>query len=144
MVIAQTLSMALSGAQAQTTRLQVSASNVANAHTDGPLQPTVAPGAEQRTTAAPYKALTVAQSSLVAAQEIGGTRAVAVEKKPPVQRAYDPDAAYADGDGFVARPNVDVLEETVRQMMAATGFGANLSVARTTDEMAQTVLDLTT
>ena len=51
------------------------------------------------------------------------------------QPAYDPQSPYADGQGLVAQPNVDPVQETVNQIGALNAFKANVDVLKVSDEM---------
>jgi len=112
-------SIALSGMNAATLRLQVSASNIANAASRGPLPGTVA---VMRFPAA-YAPQGVSQTTSLT----GATVAVAGLVTPATIVAYDADAPYAD-DGLVASPNVGIVTEIIRQMMARFTYGANAHV----------------
>jgi len=116
-------SIALSGLNAATLRLRVSASDVANALSDGPL-----PGAANAAGfASAYAPLRVDQ---VAAGD-GGTRATVATVSPSYVATFSPGAPYADSNGMVASPNVDLTSEIVQQMVARYSFAANAQVLRT-------------
>ena len=70
----------------------------------------------------------------------GAADAVAV-RGPHVGAAAgaDPDA---DADGYVAYPNVNVLEEMVDLMTTARTYEANANVLEVTDTMATTALEI--
>ena len=129
-------SIARSGMAAASLRLNVSASNVANAMTDGPL-----PTATSSNSGAPaaYAALRVDQVELSG----GGTAAKVGTVSPAYTPSYDPDAPYADANGMVAAPNVDLTSEIVQQIVARYEFAANAKVMRAADEMTKILLDVT-
>lgn len=85
--------IAVSGLSVASLRLQVSASNIANASSDGPLPGT--PNPENFPPA--YSALRVNQVDNLG----GGTSATVANVLPPTVATYDPTAPYADGRGMV-------------------------------------------
>ena len=130
------LSIAASGAAAAATRLQVSAENVANANSDGPL-PSAGAAAQ-----AQYPAAYNAQQVDQVATPGDGTSAVIVDVQPSTVAAYAPTAPYADSNGEVAQPNVDYANEAVQQATASYTFAANVAVMRVYSQMMQTLLDI--
>jgi flagellar basal-body rod protein FlgC len=116
-------SIALSGMNVAALRLQVSASNVANLLTDGPLSgsPTIGqfPSA--------YAPLRVSQTSTIG----GGTAATIGLISPNYVQRFDPTASYADINGMVASPNIDLANELFQQFLARYTFAANAAVVRT-------------
>jgi flagellar basal-body rod protein FlgC len=59
-----------------------------------------------------------------------------------VAPSYDPGAPYANADGQVASPNVDLTEEAVQQLVARYTFAANARVVTAYDQMAKSLLDI--
>ena len=121
--------IALSGALAQSTRVEAAASNLANQQSRGALsgQP------------AAYQALTAD----TVAQTGGGTRALVRPLTPAGLPAYDPSSVLADARGLVAAPAVDPTRDLLTMTTALTAYKANLSVIKTSDEMTRTVLKMT-
>jgi flagellar basal-body rod protein FlgC len=132
------LSIATSGMLAAATRLQVSAQNVANAQSDGPL-PSAAPAAQ-----AQYPAAYVPQQVNQIATAGGGTRAVVANVQPGTGPAYDPTAPYADANDEVAAPNVDYVREALQQATASYTFAMNAAVVRAYSRMVKSLLDIKT
>ena len=126
-------SIAVSGMNVATLRLQVSAENVANAFTEGPLpgagNPSGFPGA--------YVPLRVEQVDTAG----GGTSASVVAVTPSYVSTYDPSAPFADGKGMVASPNVDLANEAAQQIMARYSYAADAAVVRIDSQMTSTLLD---
>jgi len=128
-------SIAVSGMLAATRRLQVSAQNVANMRSDGALpdaQGNYSPGAPR-----PYTPLRVDQVDLAG----GGTRAIVNEISPSYIVAYDPSAPYANQDGMVAAPNVDLADELVQQLTATYTYAANARVVTSYNQMVKSLFD---
>jgi len=126
---------AVSGMNAAVRRLEVSASNVANVRTSGAL-----PGADGTVlTGAPqaYEPLQVVQSDVAG----GGTRTTVTTIKPSTVAAFDPTASFANQDGVVAAPNVDLSTELVNQLVAKYSFTANALVLKADGAMTRTLLD---
>lgn len=113
-----------SGMAAQSQRLNVVASNLANADST-----TSANGQ-------PYKAKQVVFS---AAPVEGGGQGVkvtaVVEDNSPMKMIYDPKHPMADGQGYVTMPNVDVVGEMVNMISASRAYQNNVEVMNTSKTM---------
>jgi flagellar basal-body rod protein FlgC len=131
------LSIAISGMQAATTRLEVSARNVANARSAGTL-----PDAQGNYSADAPRAYIPQRVDQVDLSG-GGTQAVASNVAPSYVPSYDPGAPYANADGQVAAPNVDLTEEAIQQLVARYTFAANARVVTAYDQMVKSLLDIT-
>lgn len=114
---------ALSGLTAATKRLSTSASNIANINTSGSLT-----DPEN----APYAAQTTVQT---AKNNGNGVESVSVPKNTPFVPAFDADSPFADENGLVGVPNVNLAEEAVQQNIAKYEYKANLNVLKTISEM---------
>jgi flagellar basal-body rod protein FlgC len=135
------MSIATTGLQAASMRLEASASNVANARTSGPLPgtpPNVAVGRAENGERRVYQAVDVVQSSL----DGGGVRAQFRERLPAYTPAYDPYSPDADANGYFAMPNVDYATEITEQMLAVITFEANIKTLKVASEMTKSVLDM--
>ena len=126
------LSIATSGMAAAERRLEVSARNVANVSTTGPLD------AAPDDVRAAYAALRADQT-----ETAGGGTAVTVRRASPATIAVsDPGSSFANADGLVAAPNVDFATEAVEQLVARYSFVANAAVIRAEDKMMKSLFDL--
>ncbi len=132
------LSIAASGMAAATRRLEVSASNVANALSDGPLPS--ADAAIRANYPAAYTPLRVDQVQTAG----GGTAAVVGKVTPSTVATYDPGAPFANDQGMVASPNIDLANEAVQQLIARYTFAMNAMVARSYAQMMKSLLDIKT
>lgn len=119
------ISTALSGLFAASKRAEASASNIANASTAGSLDPA---SANQ-----PYNALTTVQT----ASPGGGVTATNIPKSPGIVNAYSPDSPFANADGLVGAPNVDLSEEIVNLKLAEVSYKANIASLKTAQEMSE-------
>ena len=63
-------------------------------------------------------------------------------RMPASIRQYDPSAPFADADGMVAAPNVDLAQEAVGILQASVLFKANLAVFKTAHGMTKRLLDI--
>jgi flagellar basal-body rod protein FlgC len=106
---------------AQSQRMNVTASNLANADsTAGP-------------DGLPYRARQVVfEASAPADQAVGGVRVTrVVEDAAPLRQVYDPKNPAANADGYVAMPNVNVVDEMVNMISASRSYQANVEVLNT-------------
>jgi flagellar basal-body rod protein FlgC len=83
------------------------------------------------------------QADLDDQQRLYGVR---VEKVVNAQRepilVYNPDHPDANEEGFVAMPNINIVEETTDMLNAARSYEANLAVLTTAKSMVRSALDL--
>jgi flagellar basal-body rod protein FlgC len=129
--------IALSGMNAAARRLEVSASNVANVTSTGAFpnaDGTVPAGAP--TAYAPLALVQTASSG-------GGTQTTVKAATPATTAVFDPQAPFADNNGLVAAPNVDLSQEMIGQMIASYSFDANAAVMKSDDRMTKSLLDIT-
>lgn len=122
------ISNALSGLMAASKRAEASAGNIANLSTTG--------SADSSSSPQPYAAVTTVQT----AQESGGVSAQIVPKSTPVVNVYAPDSPFANEDGVVGAPNVDLAEEVVNLKLAEIAYKANVSTLNAAQEMTDALL----
>lgn len=121
-----TFDISVSGMRAERVRMSVVAQNIANANTI--LDDSGKPNAYRRQMAV------FAQG----ADENGapGVRVTEITKDMGrLRRVKDPGSKYADQDGFVNYPNVDIVAENVDGLMAARAFEANVAAFELTKTM---------
>ena len=129
------LSIALSGLNAQNTRLAASANNIANASTVGAV-----PTASGTSTV--YRPLSVSYTALTAGTNTGGgVSAHVTEDADGYTVIFDPSSPFADSEGLIAAPNVDLAREAVNILESKLLFKANLSVIKIQKEMMGELLD---
>lgn len=129
----KSIAVAASGLRAQAGRMRVISENIANADT------TPAKKGE-----APYRRKVVTfQSSLD--QELG-VRTVQLGRikrdRSEFKTQFDPGNPMADASGFVQKPNVDTMIESVDMREAQRSYDANLNVITTTRRMLARTLDI--
>lgn len=136
MAITNSLYTALSGLNAATRRFDNSASNVANVNS------VAVENATSPTTDAEGRDLFQTWRAVDSTTEGGAVRSTRQLANPVSVQQYDPDAADADPDGLVNRPNVDLNREVVDQISAQRQFEANLATVRTADDLFKSTLDI--
>lgn len=63
------------------------------------------------------------------------------DRKGPLMK-YEPDHVDANEDGFVAYPNINLMEEMANMIQATRAYEANVSAMNATKDMAMTSLEL--
>jgi flagellar basal-body rod protein FlgC len=63
------------------------------------------------------------------------------DSRPPLLK-YDPEHPDADADGYVAQPNINVMEEMVNMLTATRSYEANVTAVKATKDMAVEALDI--
>ena len=140
------IASARSGMIASLARLNASASNIANSQTTGPLRASAAaaptddagPGAPRVS-----PPVDVVLRSTDGQSGVSGVAASYRPRSPASVQRYDPTAPFADADGLVAAPNVDLAEEAVGLIEASLLLRANLAVLKAADAMTKGMLDTT-
>lgn len=66
---------------------------------------------------------------------------VAVDRKAPLMK-YDPTHPDANQDGYVAYPNINLMEEMANMIQATRAYDANVSAMNATKDMAMTSLEI--
>jgi flagellar basal-body rod protein FlgC len=124
-----------SGIAAQSRRLNVTASNLANAESAGSSDAQV------------YKAKQVVfQAVSPTARKNQGEVLVKVDKivedTSPSRPVYDPKHPLAGEDGYVHYPNVNAVEEMVNMLSASRSYQNNVEVMNTTKNLLLKTLQL--
>ena len=65
-----------------------------------------------------------------------------VEKDAPLQMRFQPDHPMANEDGYVYYPNVNVVEEMTDMMSSSRSYQMNVEVLKTAKQMLQRTLTL--
>ncbi len=131
----QIFNVAGSAVSAQSQRLNVVASNLANADT------VAGPDGQA------YKARQVVfQTQLMGAGNDGGNAGVRVstitEDQTPGRRVHDPKHPQADADGYVTYSNVSPVEEMVNMISASRSYQNNIEVMSTAKNLLLKTLQL--
>ncbi len=137
------MEVSASGLSAQRERINVASSNLANAQTT------------QTPQGGPYKRHDVVLASTPASQQVSGgaageTQNAAMgvrvagikEDTNPPRLEYDPGHPDANADGYVAYPNINVVEEMVDMITASRAYQAGVTALDSATNMAERALDI--
>jgi flagellar basal-body rod protein FlgC len=121
-----------SAMNAQSQRLNVVASNLANADS------AVSANGE------PYKAKQVvfAATPMGEGGATGVNVAAVIEDQSPMKVMYDPKNPLADDKGYVTMPNVNVVEEMVNMISASRSYQSNADMLSTTKSLLLKTLNI--
>lgn len=125
--------VATAGMRAQGDRLRIIAENIANANSTG-----LSPGAE------PYRRRQITFKEVLDTSSGLSTVKVAsiTGDMTPFGREFNPSHPAADADGYVLKPNVKSLVESIDMKEAQRSYEANLSVIDTVKNMLARALDI--
>ena len=93
---------------------------------------------------AAYVPLQVNQVDQSSGSTPGGTAATVTTVSPSFVAQFDPSAPFADQNGLVAAPNVDLASQFVQLLVAKYDFAANAKVIQTYADTTKSLLDITT
>lgn len=65
-----------------------------------------------------------------------------VEDQTPFKKVYNPSHPDADSDGYLYKPNVDLIVETTNMLMARRAFEANIAAIKATRQMVIKALEI--
>ena len=127
-----------SGLYAQRRRLDVIASNLANLETT------------RTENGGPYRRKMVVMSAkpVEGFDEVLSSRLEGVgiddivEDDAPFMKVYNPGHPDADEQGYVLKPNVDLIVEITNMLVAKRNFEANVTAVRSTKQMALKALEI--
>lgn len=119
---------------AQSIRLNTTASNLANAES------------ATSSTGQPYRAKQVVfsatQLNANQPQAVGVRVAAVSEDQSPARLVYDPANPLADATGYIAMPNVNVVEEMTNMISASRSYQTNADMMNTAKTLLQRTLQL--
>jgi flagellar basal-body rod protein FlgC len=135
------MDISASALSAERTRMNLISSNLANVNSTR-----TAEGGPYRRKDAVFTATPVAGSFGAALGKASDARRVditqiAEDQKPP-RLQYEPNHPDADASGYVAYPNVNVVEEMADMITASRSYEANVTAAQAAKSMALKTLDL--
>jgi len=121
---------------AQSMRLNTTASNIANADSvSSSVDETYR--ARHPVFAAAMQKAAAGQESSVGVQVLG-----IVESDKPLNVEYSPTHPMADKDGFIYKPNVNVIEEMTNMISASRSYQTNVQLAESAKNMLNKTLTL--
>lgn len=135
MSIFNVFTIASSSLSAQSQRLNVIASNLANA--DSVVSST---GGPYRARQVVFQAIPIGSPSI--ANGAGVTVAQVIEDPSPMKKVFDPKHPAADKDGYVTYPNVNEVEEMVNMISASRSYQNSVDVMSTAKSMYMKLLTL--
>ncbi len=134
------LQVAGSALNAQSLRLNTTASNLANA--DSVVNEN---GQPYRAKQVVFAARPVAAGSAVVGKDsvaVGVQVTQVVESAAPMRLRYEPDNPAANTEGYVEMPNVNVVEEMVNMISASRSYQNNVEVMNTARTLLQRTLQI--
>lgn len=124
------IGIALTGLNSASLKLNASASNIANLNTVGSLT-------DENN--APYTPITTQSKSL--GSVTGGVQTDIIPQNPAFVPAYDADSPFADENGLIGVPNINLAEEIVNIKLAEISYKANLKTIDVAGELFDELLD---
>lgn len=132
------LEISASGLYAQRKRMDVIAGNLANIETT------------RTQKGGPYRRKILVMSTkavhnfdeVLAIQGEGVKIDDIVEDKSPFMRVFNPSHPDANKDGYLLKPNVDLIVEITNMLMARRAFEANVAAIKSTKQMALKALEI--
>ncbi len=122
-----------SAMSAQSQRLNIVASNMANADA---VSSSVAKTYRSRQ---PVFATVMDQANPKSAA-MGVRMMNVVESRAPLQKEYAPQHPLADKDGYIFRPNVNIVEEMANMISASRSYESNVEVVNAAKQMLMSTL----
>jgi len=124
------------GMSAQSMRLNTTASNIANADSvSSSIDETYR--ARHPVFAAEMQKAAAGQENSVGVQVLG-----VVESNKPLNVEYSPEHPMADKDGYIYKPNVNVIEEMTNMISASRSYQTNVQLAESAKNMLNKTLQL--
>ena len=125
------------GMSAQSLRLNTTASNIANADSVSSSIDETYRARHPVFAAEMQKAISSGQDSSVGVQVLG-----VVESDKPLNVEYAPQHPMADKDGYIYKPNVNVIEEMTNMISASRSYQTNVQLAESAKNMLNKTLML--
>ena len=125
-----------SGMSAQSLRLNVTASNLANANSISSSAGETYRG-RHPVFAAKMQEAAANQQASVRVEVLG-----IVEDQDPLRQEYSPNHPMADENGYIYKPNVNVMEEMANMISASRSYQTNVQVADAAKQMLMKTLQL--
>lgn len=130
-----------SGMNAQSIRLNTTASNIANAQTASSSTEQTYRG-RHPVFATLHKSYRDGLSAVNGEESVGVKVMGIVESNAPLHQRYEPHHPEADDNGYVFYPNVNVVEEMTNMISASRSFQVNVEIMNSAKQMIQRVLTL--
>lgn len=135
------LKISASALKAERTRMEITASNLANIHTTRTEE-----GGPYRKKDVVFTAVDVTDTKgfgKMLSEKIEGVKVEEIsESSKGFERVHDPGHPDADTEGYVTYPNVNLVEEMTDMTAATRAYEANINVVNTTKEMFLKALEI--
>lgn len=133
------LETSASGLYAQRKRMDIIASNLANLETTrtdkgGPYRRKMVV-MRSKSMAGSFRNILNRQIEGVQIEQI-------VEDQSPFKRVFNPSHPDADKDGYLLKPNIELIVETTNMLMARRAFEANIAAIKTARQMIMKALEI--
>ena len=144
MSLSHMINIAGSGMSAQSIRLNTTASNIANAQTVSSSVDTTYRARKPifQAVHAPLVQQRLADRPLTEQAGQGVRVAAIVEKPGPLELRYEPTHPFADEQGYVSYPNVNVVEEMADMLSASRSFQVNVELFETAKTLLNKTLNM--
>lgn len=126
-----------SGMNAQSLRLNLVASNIANANSVSSTLNQVYKSRQPVFAAELQKAMSANAKAPGTVNVLG-----VVESRAPAVKEYSPDHPLADADGYIYKPNVNTIEEMANMMSASRTYQTNIEVLNTAKQLMLSTLKM--
>ena len=136
MSLFKVLDIAGSGLSAQSLRLNVTASNLANADSVSS-----SAGTAYRARY-PIFAAALVDANRRSTGSIGVRVSGIAESQAPLPKEFRPDHPAADADGFIYKPNINVVEQMADMISASRTYQSNVEVINASKQMLSQTLSL--
>ena len=124
------------GMSAQSVRLNTTASNIANADS-------VSSSIDQTYRARHPVFAAEMQKAAAGQEQSAGVKVLGiVESDKPLNVEYSPEHPMADSDGYIYKPNVNVIEEMTNMISASRSYQTNIQLAESAKNMLNKTLQL--
>ena len=130
-MVNQVISSAISGLNAAGQRLNVAASNIANANVIGK-------NASKLPSEQAYQAKDIQQTTDIN----GAVKTNIINRTPSTLVAYDPKSPLRNEAGLIDIPNVDIGEELVNLITAESNYKANAKIISTQTDLDKELIDI--
>lgn len=132
-----------SGMTAERLRLDLISNNIANMNTAGkPGDPNLQPYKRQMPVFSEVLDQTTANGNGIDAQGGGVMVSKIIQDNSPPKLEYDPSNPDADSAGYVAYPNINVVNEMVDSITATRAYEANVTTLNAAKDMASKALQI--
>jgi len=133
------LETSATGLYAQRKRMDIIASNLANLETTrtekgGPYR--------RKMVVMKSKSMNGSFKNILGGQVKGVQIDQVVEDKSPFKKVFNPSHPDADKDGYLLKPNVELVVETTNMLMARRAFEANIAAIKTSRQMVLKALEI--